>query len=288
MRSSSRRLLAGTILGVSVSLAAVACTAAPSGSSSTPPTIQHIHDIAFSSNSELLVGSHHGVYAVDLDTGDTALVGGVEFDAMGLAAQGENIFVSGHPGKDNHDSFAAPNVGLVKHHSETGWQQVSLAGTTDFHNLSTTPANPDFIVGLPSDRAVLLRSTDAGRTFTEASALSARDVSIDSGDPNVLTATTAEGLVVSRDGGDTFTPLAGPTLVVIAPDPTRDGGIVGIAPDGELWFGSTDIDAEWTSAGIVEGGAGAVVVSDDGAIAVAGESSVVITRDGGATWTTVI
>ncbi|EPR77174.1 hypothetical protein ADILRU_0554 [Leifsonia rubra CMS 76R] len=288
MRSSSRRLLAGTILGVSVSLAAVACTAAPSGSSSTPPTIQHIHDIAFSSNSELLVGSHHGVYAVDLDTGDTILVGGVEFDAMGLAAQGENIFVSGHPGKDNHDSFAAPNVGLVKHHSETGWQQVSLAETTDFHNLSTTPADPDFIVGLPSDRAVLLRSTDAGRTFTEASALSARDVSIDSGDPNVLTATTAEGLVVSRDSGDTFTPLAGPTLVVIAPDSTRDGGIVGIAPDGELWFGSTDIDAKWTSAGIVEGGAAAVVVSDDGAIAVAGESSVVITRDGGATWTTVI
>lgn len=288
MRSSSRRLLAGTILGVSVSLVAVACTAAPSGSSSTPPTIQHIHDIAFSSNGELLVGSHDGVYAVDLETGGTALVGDVEFDAMGLTAQGENIYVSGHPGRDAHDSFVAPHIGIVKHSAETGWEQVALAGTTDFHNLSTTPANPDFIVGLPSDRAVLLRSTDAGRTFTEASALSARDVSIDIDDPNVLTATTADGLVVSRDGGDTFSPLAGPTLVVISPDPTREAGIVGIAPDGELWIGSTAPDAEWTSAGVVEGGAAAVVVSDDGAIAVAGESSVVITRDGGATWTTVI
>ncbi|MEV8252334.1 hypothetical protein AB0O95_00050 [Rhodoglobus sp. NPDC076762] len=288
MFSYSRRLLAGTILGVTVSLAVVACSPAPGSPSSAPPTIQHIHDIVFSSNGDLLIGSHDGVYAVELDTGDTSLVGDVAFDSMGLAAQGETIFVSGHPGADNHDSFVAPHIGLVKHTVEVGWEQLSLAGTTDFHNLGTTPADPDFIVGLPSDRPVLLRSNDGGRTFADASELSARDISIDSDDANVLTATTADGLVVSRDGGDTFSPLAGPTLVVISPDPTREGGIVGVAPDGELWIGSTAPDAEWTSAGIVEGGAAAIVVNVDGAIAVAGESSVAISRDGGETWTTVI
>ncbi|WP_010204904.1 hypothetical protein [Salinibacterium sp. PAMC 21357] len=288
MTSISRRLIAGTILGVTVSLTVAACSTAPETSSSAPPTIQHIHDIAFSSNGGLLIGSHDGVYTVDLDSGGTTLVGDVAFDAMGLAAQGETIFVSGHPGADSPDSFATPHLGLVKHDSEAGWEQVSLAGTTDFHNLSTTPADPDFIVGLPSDRPVLLRSTDGGRTFAEASELSARDVSIDSDDANVLAATTADGLMVSRDGGETFSPLAGPTLVVISPDPTREGGIVGIAPDGELWIGSTAPDAEWTSAGMIEGGAAAIVVNNDGAIAVAGESSIAITRDGGRTWTTVI
>ena len=123
MFSYSRRLLAGTILGVTVSLAVVACSPAPGSPSSAPPTIQHIHDIVFSSNGDLLIGSHDGVYAVELDTGDTSLVGDVAFDSMGLAAQGETIFVSGHPGADNHDSFVAPHIGLVKHTVEVGWEQ---------------------------------------------------------------------------------------------------------------------------------------------------------------------
>jgi hypothetical protein len=206
----------------------------------------------------------------------------------GWPRQGDTIFVSGHPGTKNNDAFTAPHIGIVTHDSAAGWEQISLAGVTDFHNLSTTPADPDLIVGLPSDRPVLLRSVDGGRTFIEASPLTARDVSIDSADPKLLTATTAEGLVVSRDGGDTFSPLSGPTLVVIAPDATRQAGIVGIAPDGELWVGSAETEAVWTSAGIVMGGAAAIAVSNDGVIAVAGESGVVITRDGGTTWTTVI
>lgn len=283
------RPLSVTVAAITVSILATACAPDQAESSSAPPQIEHIHDLAFSEDNTLLIGSHDGVYARKLDTQDTTLVGDVSFDAMGMTAQGDDVFVSGHPGSQDHEAFAAPHIGLVQHSPQAGWEPVALAGSTDFHNLSTTPADPELVLGLPSDRAVLLRSTDAGRTFTAGAQLSARDLSIDTEDPSLLTATTAEGILVSSDGGTTFAALAGaPTLVTIAPDPTRPDGLVGVDPDGSLWIGFATPDAEWTQVSRVTGGAAAITVSGDGTIAVADESGVITTQDEGATWTTVI
>ena len=145
------------------------------------------------------------------------------FDAMGLTVQADTILASGHPDPANQDhTFTAPNVGLVRY-SDAGWEQVSLAGVTDFHLLAATPAAPDFLLGLPSDRAVLAASTDAGQTWTDVGPLTARDISIDTMQADIVTATTPDGLMVSRDGGTTFSAVANaPALLVITRRP--DGG----------------------------------------------------------------
>ncbi|GAB3129448.1 hypothetical protein GCM10027056_31500 [Glaciibacter psychrotolerans] len=236
-----------------------------------------------------MIGSHDGVYATGMQPGTVSLLGDVSFDAMGMTAQGETVFVSGHPGADNNDAFAAPHIGFVRHTPDTGWEAVSLAGSTDFHILQTSSADPNLVIGVPSDKPVLMRSTDAGSTWIEASPLNARDLSIDSQDPTLLTATTAEGVLVSHDAGTTFELLAGaPQLVLIAADPTRTGGLVGIDQQGALWAGSAEADESWTTTGTVTGAAAALTVNSTGVIAVADDSGVATSADGGKSWTVLV
>lgn len=282
------RTLAALSLATTLIFTAAACSAAADSKTSLN-LIPHVHDVAFDPNGALLVGAHTGVYQVDPTTDDTSLVGKATFDAMGLTVQAATILASGHPDPANQDhTFTAPNVGLVRY-SEAGWEQVSLAGVTDFHLLAATPAAPDFLLGLPSDRAVLAASDDAGRTWTDMGPLTARDISIDTRKADVVTVTTPEGLMLSRDGGITFTTVVNaPALLVITADPTVEEGLIGVDTDGTIWTGSTTEGSVWKTAGHATGVASAIAVSFDGAIAIADDGGVRITTDAGNTWRTVI
>lgn len=284
-----RRLMLPLALALLLPILATACATGSQDSAAKPPALQHIHQLSFTEPEQLLIGSHDGVYATGMQPGTLTLLGDVAFDAMGMTAQGSTLYVSGHPGTDNHDAFAGPNIGLVRHTPETGWEALSLSGSTDFHILQSTPADPNVLIGVPSDNQVLLRSTDGGNTWIEGSPLKARDLSIDSEDPTLLTATTAEGVLVSHDAGTTFEVLAdAPALVLIAADPTRAGGLVGIDQQGALWLGSTEPNASWTPTGTVTGAAAALTVNSNGVIAVADDSGVATTNDGGKSWTILV
>jgi hypothetical protein len=155
--------------------------------------------------------------------------------------------------------------------------------------LAATPAAPDFLLGLPSDRPVLAASIDAGQTWTDIGSLTARDISIDAMNPWVVTATTPDGLMVSRDAGLTFANVAdSPSLLVIAADPTVEEGIIGVATDGTIWAGSTMEGVVWNTVGKAIGEAAAISVSFDGAVAIADGGGVRVTTDAGNTWRTVI
>ncbi|MGK2855097.1 MAG: hypothetical protein ACSLE3_13515, partial [Microbacteriaceae bacterium] len=242
------RTIAAVTMAVALTITATACAVTDSQTDpqSTPPRMAHIHDIAFHPDGALLVGAHTGVYRADLETGEVSLVGETTFDAMGLTVRGDSLLASGHPSPDTEDvTFTAPNIGLVRH-TDTGWEQVSLAGVTDFHILATTPAAPDLILGLPSDRAALAASTDAGQTWVDLTPLTARDISIDTIQPDIVTATTPDGLMVSRNAGATFSPLQNaPALVVITADPTLEEGIIGVDTDGAIWTGTTAPGTSW-------------------------------------------
>lgn len=282
------RTLAALSLITTLTLTAAACTAA-SESETSLDLIPHVHDVAFDPEGALLVGAHTGVYRVDPTTDDTSLVGKTTFDAMGLTVHAGTILASGHPDPANQDhTFTAPNVGLVRY-SEAGWEQVSLAGVTDFHLLAATPAAPDFLLGLPSDRAVLTASSDAGQTWVDVGPLTARDISIDTMKADVVTATTPDGLMVSRDAGITFTTVANaPALLVITADPTVEEGLIGVDADGTIWTGSTTEGAVWKTAGHATGVAAAIAANVDGLVAIADEGGVRVTTDAGNTWRTVI
>lgn len=285
MRTHTRTLAAITF---AASFTLTACTAVP-GSEPSSSSIPHVHDVAFDPDGALLVGAHTGAYRVDLTTGDVSLVGNTTFDAMGLTVQGDTILASGHPDPANQDHiFTAPNVGLVRF-TEAGWEQVALAGVTDFHMLATTPAAPDLILGLPSDRAVLAASTDAGQTWVDAAPLTARDISIDTLLPDIVTATTPDGLMVSRDGGATFSAVPNaPALLVITADPTVEEGLIGVDTDGTIWTGSTKAGAVWETAGQTTGAASAIAASAEGTVAIVDEGGVRVTTDAGNTWRVVV
>ncbi len=288
MMKTPARTLATIGVATTLALTLAACAADPEEGLSLGQ-IQHVHDLDFDADGALLVGTHAGVYRADVTTGAVSLVGDTRFDVMGLAVQGTTIFASGHPAPHNQDpTFVAPNVGLVRY-AETGWEQVALGGVTDFHLLAATPAAPDLLLGLLSDREALATSDDAGRTWTDVGPLSARDISIDTVEADVVTATTAGGLMVSRDRGRTFAAVPdAPLLLVISADPTVEEGVVGVAVDGGIWSGSTKKGASWRTAGQSEGAVSAISARADGVVALADEGGVRVTTDAGNTWRTIV
>ncbi|WP_344343628.1 hypothetical protein, partial [Agrococcus versicolor] len=201
-----------------------------------PPASSHVHDLAFSDEGNLLVATHGGLFEVPPSGGNAQLLGGVAFDAMGLAVLDRTIYASGHPGPDSTDDFSQPNVGLMAYQAAE-WASISAAGDADFHLLATSPADPNSIVAMRSDSIALQVSTDAGQSWVSGASIEARDVAIDAGDANLVVATTPEGLMLSSDGGMTMTPApSSPLLVTISP--SEPGQIIGVAPDGQVWSGA--------------------------------------------------
>lgn len=274
-------------LAATLTIVAAGCTAigsdATTSTDPTPPAISHVHDIAFDVDDDLLVGSHDGVYQIDLETNEMSLLGDASFDAMGLTVQADTVLASGHPGPNSPDTFETPNVGLVRY-TDPEWEVVSLAGITDFHAIAATPAAPELLLGLPSDRAYLTASTDAGETWHDVTPLTARDLSVDTMQPNIVTATTPDGVMVSRDTGATFSPLANaPRLFIIAADPTIEEGLIGVDTDGTIWTGTTRPGGVWSIVGQATGVATAIA-AEPGTVAIADEGGLRVTDDGGETW----
>lgn len=286
-----RRYLLPALLASSVLLTTACTTGIPETTANDEtPALGHVHAMSFTSAGDLVVGSHHGVYSIDLDDGNADLVGDVIFDAMGMTLNSDDVYVSGHPGAETDDVFVAPNIGLAQYSPTTGWESVALAGQTDFHGLAATPADPDLIVGLPADRPALAVSTDGGTTWSDAAEIEARDVIIDAADPDRIMATTADGPLISRDGGAVFTPMKdAPLLVVITSDPGRDGGFLGIDAEGAIWSGSTEEEQAHERLGHSTGNPSAIARDpDSGTIAVADGRGIAISTDEGDTWNVLL
>ena len=242
--------------------------------------LEHVHEVAFDEDG-LVLASHQGVYAVDLDTGALTLVGGAEFDAMGLAVTDAGVLASGHPGALVDEVFTPPNIGLISD-SGSGWRSLSLAGEVDFHAL-TASADGVTVAGLPSGEPVVLHSPDGGTSWLRGASIEARDLAL-VGD--TLVATTAEGAQRSTDGGASFTPIDGaPLLVLVAADPMTPGQLVGIDASGAVVRGSGD---DWQTIGQAEGTPAAIAADATGTLALVDARGLVVSRDAGDSWQVLI
>ncbi|MFI6010103.1 F510_1955 family glycosylhydrolase [Streptomyces sp. NPDC051243] len=259
-------------------------TTCSSGSDSTTQdtddgglVVSHVHGLGIDpADGRLYVATHEGVIAVS-DTGKANRVGDTA-DYMGFTVVGPKTFLgSGHPaeGTDDHG-----NRGLIQS-TDSGrtWKTLSLGCSTDFHSLKYAHHT---VYGYDSTRGVLRVSTDRTTWDTRAE-LAALDIAVSPKDPDLVPATTEDGVARSTDGGRTFGTGSGQVLAFLS-WPAADA-LYGINLSGGL-HRSTDSGATWKKAGTVPGGQPQALTALDGRhVLAATQDGVYESRDGGRTFT---
>lgn len=181
----------------------------------------HVHGLAVDRGDPewLLVATHHGLYAADPD-GRVEQVSPRQDDLMGFAAhptEPDVLYASGHP-------LGGGNLGVIR--SDDGgrsWTFLSPGanGPVDFHQMTVSAADPSVLYGIYGD---LQASTDGGERWEIVGpapqgviALAASSLSAD-----LLYAGTERGILISRDGGQSWDPghmIAAPvTALEVTPD----------------------------------------------------------------------
>lgn len=175
------------------------------------PALSHIHG-AIAQSDALLIGTHHGVYRIELATGTTQMVGDSQNDMMGFAGDPTTLLMaSGHPGEGS----SMPNpLGLIS--STDGgltWNTISLSGMVDFHTLAV---KENEVVGWDT-QGFIRYSADSGRTWSEGPRLTATSVAWF--EDLVWIASAEEGLASWKPGSTSISPVGMPTvLVATSPD----------------------------------------------------------------------
>jgi photosystem II stability/assembly factor-like uncharacterized protein len=233
----------------------------------------HVHNLAFTGDGTLLLGTHEGLYQ-QAPGQQPVLLSETPFDVMGLAYDGQRWLASGHPGPGEE---LPADLGLRTSPDGRAWTTVSLLGEVDFHRLT---ASGDSILGVAAHGGSLLRSTDGGSTWTTLVNPGVFDVALDPAQPTRAVATTQTGPVLSNDAGSTWKSLPGAPVVAFAAWNGSD--LIGVAPDGTVHVSSDD-GATWQARTNV-GGQPAALAVDAERIAVLVDGTVCESGDGGATF----
>jgi hypothetical protein len=263
---ASRAVASAPIAAVVLAVLVACAPAASPPPAPTPAAFGHIHAIAADpSTGRTYAATHHGVWLLPTGalpatypgggTGPDELtrIAGPARDTMAFTVARPGVLLaSGHPDPAEEFDLDLPNLGLVASTdgAET-WVPVSLRGDVDFHDLEAVelPDGELRVYGHDSADAGVLVSDDTGGTWRETGRVEARDLAADPSDPDRLYATTAEGLVLSEDGGMTFSPVEGaPPLYLVTA--TRGGELVGIDVHGTV---QRFDGARWSAHGVVEG-----------------------------------
>ncbi len=253
-----------------------------SGSTGTSATagaeLEHVHGLGVDpSDGTLYAGTHYGLFRLPEQGKGTRVADRVQ-DFMGFTVAGPDTFLaSGHPGEGQD---GPSSLGLIE--STDGgetWQPLSLAGEADFHALEY---RHDRVYGLNSMTGQFMVSDDK-RNWDTRTSLPMADFAVSPGDPDVILATTEQGLARSDDGGRTFA-LVRDAPVLLLVSWAEDGTLVGIGPEGAVYVSSGDGDT-WNQRAVLEGSPEALAaVSEDEIYAAAG-GRVLASTDGGRDFT---
>lgn len=278
-------------------LALIAFLATPVAAQETTPlsdlmAATHVHGIGPGAGGvdSLTLATHNGLWAVDLASGKATRLGGSQDDFMGYSAvpgSPGTAFASGHPATGG-------NLGIIS--TEDGgrtWAPVSdgLDGPVDFHNMEVSRADPTVIYGIGHDGRVQ-RSRDGGQTW-EASGQAPEkliDIATAPDDVALLYAATEAGLFLSPDHGVTWT-----AMIEGVPVSTVDSGADGVvrAVDLEQGLITVGTGGEITRvSGDLPDGYLLLLTTTSGEplrlAALSAKGSLVVSDDGGITWTDVL
>ncbi|WP_309112620.1 F510_1955 family glycosylhydrolase [Saccharothrix sp.] len=270
-------------LGLATAALLAACGQADPGQPAPPthdPGLAHVHGLGVDpADGTLYAASHHGLFRVP-ENGKPERVGTLRQDTMGFTVVGPHHFLgSGHP--DPTDEDAPRHLGLVES-TDAGrtWTSLSLAGQADFHALE---AKHGSVYGYDSQTGRLAVTADR-RNWDRRAQVEAVDFAVSPTTPDVLLATTAQGVARSTDGGRTFTAVAGAPVLQLLDWPA-DATIVGVAPDGTVRT-SADGGTTWTRHGTVPGRPAALATNGPAEVFLATDDAIHRSKDGGRTFTT--
>jgi hypothetical protein len=243
------------------------------------PEMEHIHGIGVDpGDGAVYAGTHYGLFRIA--EGAATRVSEVQ-DYMGFTVAGPGHFLaSGHPGEGQD---GPSSVGLIE--STDGgetWETLSLSGEADFHALEF---RHDRVYGLNSMTGQLLTSADK-QSWEELSQAEVADFAVSPEDPEVLVATTQEGLAWSADGGATFEIVeSAPVMVFVSW--ADDGALAGVSPDGVVYT-AQEPDGEWTEGASLGGQPEALTIDSATDIYAAANGAVLASTDGGATFSPIL
>jgi photosystem II stability/assembly factor-like uncharacterized protein len=263
----------------------------------------HLHGIGFDPQTErLYLASHFGLFA--LEDGQMHQVGDERSDLMGFSmnpADPSEIFVSGHP-------QGGGNLGVLRSDDEgVNFEQIFTGvgdEVVDFHSMTISPADPDWFYG--AFMGQIYRSEDGGHNFVAmqpdglpGSGLCWGVPCLAAGtdDRETVYAGTAEGLMISTDGGASWGTNGADLgqVAAVAVDPGNSGRILayteamGLAESldgGESW------ESRQGNMSVVNGGVAFAIAVDstdpDRIFVATMNNDVFETRDRGETWQPVI
>ena len=169
---------------------------------------EHIHGIFSVGSYTLYVATHNGLFRFE-DESHFDKVGESVDDYMSFLVHPKNssiMYASGHS-NDEHESeedYANLNVLKSVDGGET-WQEISegVNGPVDFHSMGISSANPEILYGWFSG---MQRSLDGGYSWEIVENNLYEVLVFDShpADENVVYAATVNGLMVSKNKGDTW------------------------------------------------------------------------------------
>ncbi|MCA1712245.1 MAG: glycoside hydrolase [Actinobacteria bacterium] len=247
------------------------------------PGLVHVHGLGVDpADGALYAATHAGLFTVPR-TGKPVRIANRYQDTMGFTIAGPGAFLgSGHPDarEDN-----PPRLGLIESTDRgQSWTSLSLRGKADFHALHAAHGQ---VYGYDATSGTFMVSGDR-RSWDRRAQVPMRDFTVSPTSPDVVLATTEQGLARSTDGGRTFAPVPGAPALAILAWPAA-ASLYGIGADGTV-HRSADGGATWAARGTAGGEPEAMTVdARDGreALYVAvSERGIVASTDGGATFTT--
>lgn len=254
--------------------------ARPALDAADDPGVAHVHGLGVDpADGILYAATHFGLFALP-ENGTATRIAERFQDTMGFTVVGPNTFLgSGHPDPEK-DPDLPPRLGLIRStDAARTWQPVSLSGEVDFHALHSAHGN---IYGWDSGTGRLMVSADDGQTWDTRSTLGLRDFAVSPTDPQLLLATTEQGLARSADGGRTFTAVAGaPVLAVLTWQ--RADRLYGVDPSGQVHT-SADGGRTWGARGALGGAPEALAAHGDELYAAATGRGILASADGGRSW----
>jgi photosystem II stability/assembly factor-like uncharacterized protein len=245
--------------------------AGPAAATFTPTSqLHHIHGLAVDPRTPgiLYIATHGGLVRF-VEGKRWEMVGEERSDFMGFTlhpAQQGIMYASGHPAHSAHRPN--PMGVIVSRDGGQSWQPLALAGLVDFHAMTLSPMQEVLygwnVTGTPG----LYRVSTSDGTWTRIEARGLRDIFSVAAHPaqrETLLAGTKSGLVLSQDGGQSWTPLH-PTLagvpVTVAVYHPRDPQILYAYAVGEGLgvLRSDDSGKTWTPMGLFLGAKDAAAV----------------------------